>query len=102
MERNGYKVTFLVVDGHGKLDLREFVRALAPRYSAGHDHARRQPDRGNQKSHRGVSANCGEPAQAVALLGQRAQYSGRGCAAPDTVKQYQEGEAECLKTVSFH
>jgi cysteine desulfurase len=30
LERNGYKVTYLVVDRDGKLDVREFIRALSP------------------------------------------------------------------------
>lgn len=30
LERSGYKVTFLPVDGDGNLDIREFVRALGP------------------------------------------------------------------------
>jgi cysteine desulfurase len=30
LERSGYEVTFLAVDGHGNLDLGEFVRALRP------------------------------------------------------------------------
>ncbi len=30
LERNGYKVTYLSVDRDGKLDTREFIRALAP------------------------------------------------------------------------
>ncbi len=30
LERSGYEVTFLGVDGHGNLDLGEFVRALRP------------------------------------------------------------------------
>jgi cysteine desulfurase len=30
LERSGYEVTFLAVDGHGNLDLAEFVRALRP------------------------------------------------------------------------
>ncbi|HIQ20919.1 MAG TPA: cysteine desulfurase NifS [Planctomycetes bacterium] len=30
LQRNGYDVTFLPVDGHGNLDLRQFIRALRP------------------------------------------------------------------------
>jgi cysteine desulfurase len=30
LERNGYKVTYLSVDRDGKLDIREFIRALSP------------------------------------------------------------------------
>lgn len=30
LERSGYRVTFLPVDGDGNLDIREFVRALSP------------------------------------------------------------------------
>jgi cysteine desulfurase len=30
LERNGYKVTYLSVDREGKLDVREFIRALSP------------------------------------------------------------------------
>ena len=55
LERNGYEVTFLGVDGDGNLDVGEFVRALRPDTLLVSDHARQQRD-GRGLSHRATLA----------------------------------------------